>query len=316
MSETRTRLAPSPTGALHLGNARTFVLNGLLARRNGWRVLMRVEDLETPRVKAGADARMLDELRWLGLEWEDPVVYQSQRTAAYDDALQALIDGGWAYPCVCSRKDIERAGAAPHAEDTAGERPYPGTCRGRFDSAEQATAETGRPAAFRVRVDGAPITVHDEFAGPVTFDLARCGGDFVICRSGGGAAYQLAVVVDDDAACVNAIVRGDDLLDSAARQIHLRTLLGLSNDVAWWHLPLVVGPDGRRLAKRHGDTRLEHYRSGGTPPRRVLGLIAYWSGIYETRREAALEDLLAAFDPARIPNAPVTFTPADDTFLL
>ena len=313
MANGTTRLAPSPTGALHLGNARTFVLNALLARRHGWRVLMRVEDLDGPRVKPGAAEEALEELRWLGLTWDGPIVYQSQRRAAYEAALERLVAAGWAYPCVCSRKDIAAAASAPHAEDAAGI--YPGTCRGRFTSAAEASAATGRPVAWRIRVDDRPIAFDDGFAGRQAFNLAEAGGDFVIVKNDGTAAYQLAVVVDDAAAGVDAIVRGADLLDSAARQIHLRRLLGLNPEPTYWHLPLVTGPDGRRLAKRHGDTRISHYRDRGTTAQRVLGLIGYWSGLLRERREASLDDLEAAFDFSRVPRGPIVFTEEDDQWL-
>jgi len=311
---TTTRLAPSPTGAMHLGNARTFVINALLARRHGWRTLMRVEDLDGPRVKPGATEQILDELRWLGLEWTGPTVYQSARAGEYAAALDRLIEGGMAYPCVCSRKDVQEAASAPHRKGRAAV--YPGTCRGRYSSVADAARRAGRPVAWRVRVDDAPIEVADRFRGPATFRLAETAGDFVIFKNEGLAGYQLAVVVDDAAAGVDAIVRGDDLLESAARQIHLRRLLGLDPHPQYWHLPLVVGPDGRRLAKRHGDTRLAHYRQRGTPADRILGLIAYWSGLCDRRRETSFAELLALFDPSLLPKTPVVFDPADDDFLL
>jgi glutamyl-tRNA synthetase len=305
---TITRLAPSPTGALHLGNVRTFVLNALLARAGGWRMLMRVEDLDSPRVKAGAADGMLDELRWLGLTWEEPIVYQSRRAEAYRRAWEQLVEGGWAYPCTCSRKDVQGAASAPH--DGEGAAVYPGTCRLRFR--ENASAPD---AAWRVRVDDRPIVVRDQFAGERPFDLSRTCGDFVIVTRQGQAAYQLAVVVDDAEAGVSAIVRGDDLLESAARQIHLRRLLGIQGEVLYWHLPLVIGPDGRRLAKRHGDTRLAHYRSAGATRERVLGLVGYWSGLIETRREADLGELERRFDLGKVPRGPVVFSKEDDDYL-
>jgi len=314
MPENVTRLAPSPTGALHLGNARTFLVNYLLARRRGWRVRMRVEDLDGPRVRPGAEAEMLETLRWLGLGWDGEIVRQAARGPTYAAALRRLIDMGAAYPCTCSRKDIATAASAPHAED--GVAAYPGTCRGRFASAEQAAAETHRPVAWRVRVDDADVTVEDRFAGRRTFNLARTCGDFEVFKNDGLAAYQLAVTVDDAAGGVDAVVRGDDLLESAARQRRLRELLGLSPEPAYWHLPLVVGPDGRRLAKRHGDTRLHRYRRAGAPPQRVLGLLGYWSGLLEGRRETDMAGLLERFDLYRLPAGPVVFTAEDDRFLL
>ena len=307
-----TRLAPSPTGALHLGNVRTFVVNYLLARREGWRIVMRVEDLDGPRVKAGAAADMLDQLAWLGLEWDGAAVYQSARSAAYRSALAKLSAGGWAYPCVCSRRDIELAGGAPHGDDGLGI--YPGTCRGRFASAEQAAA-TGRPVAWRLEAPPEEIAFSDRFAGPSRFDLARTCGDFVIFKSDGLAAYQLAVVVDDAEAGVDRIVRGDDLLESAARQIHLRRLLKIDGPVEYVHLPLVVGPDGRRLAKRHGDTRLAHYRDRGATREKVLGLMGYWCGLFQTRREADMAELLQRFDLGRVRREKIVFSGEDDEFL-
>ena len=314
MTASVTRLAPSPTGALHLGNARTFLVNFLLARRSGWRILMRVEDLDGPRVKGGAGEQMLDELRWLGLSWEEPIVYQSQRAAAYRAALGRLVELGQAYPCVCSRSDVTAASSAPHGGE--GQAAYPGTCRGRFASVEQAEAFAGRAPSYRVRVGGEPIEFVDRFAGPRAFCLSRAGGDFVIFKNDGLAAYQLAVVVDDDDGGVDAIVRGEDLLESAARQIHLCRLLGLRGQVQYWHLPLVVGPDGRRLAKRHGDTRLAHYRQAGTTPQRLLGLLGYWCGLLDHRQPATMEELLDRFDLALLPRRPIVFSRDDDEFLL
>lgn len=313
MSETTTRLAPSPTGALHLGNVRTFLVNYLLARQRGWKVLMRIEDIDGPRVKPGAAEAMLAELKWLGLDWSEPVKWQLRDMSAYESALGRLVALGAAYPCVCSRKDVLTAAGAPHAED--GACVYPGTCRGLYASAEEARSRTGRPAAWRVKVEAGAIEVADRFAGARKFDLTRTCGDFVIHRSQHLPAYQLAVVVDDAEAGVDAIVRGDDLLESAARQIHLRRLLEIGPEPAYWHLPLVVGPDGRRLAKRHGDTRLAYYHRVGATPQRILGLLAAWNGTIDRPREISLEEMLEHFDLAGMPAAPTVFTDADDRFL-
>ncbi|MCD6365769.1 MAG: tRNA glutamyl-Q(34) synthetase GluQRS [Planctomycetes bacterium] len=313
MNESTTRLAPSPTGALHLGNARTFLINYLLARQLGWRIIMRIEDLDGPRVKADAADKAIETLRWLGLTWHGQVVYQSQRSDAYRLALDQLIESGHAYPCVCSRKDIALAATAPHGDEhvTA----YPNTCRGRFTSARQAAAEAGRPPAWRVQVDDKPVIFRDKFCGRREFDLLHLCGDFVIYRGSGLAAYQLAVVVDDADAGVDAIVRGDDLLGSAAMQIHLRRLLDLSPEPAYWHVPLVLGPDGRRLAKRHGDTRVDHYRQLGATRRRVLGLLGYWCGALDKPRETTMDELIDRFDITRMSPRPIVFTPEDDAFL-
>ena len=193
---------------------------------------------------------------------------------------------------------------------------YPGTCRGRFADADQAAARTGCSPAWRLKVDGESIEIADRFAGPGTFHLDGLCGDFVIFRKSEGAAYQLAVVVDDADAGVDAIVRGDDLLDSAARQKHLRRALGIEAEPTYWHLPLVLGADGRRLAKRHGDTRLSYYRGRGTPAERILGLIGYFSGVIPAPKPLELSELLERFDIERMPRQPVVFTQADDDFLL
>jgi glutamyl-tRNA synthetase len=316
VSEKITRLAPSPTGALHLGNARTFLINYLLARTRHWKVLMRVEDLDGPRVKPHATEEAMADLRWLGLEWEQPVVYQSQRASVYAAALKKLIADGAVYPCTCSRKDIELASSAPHRDDGQGS--YRGTCRTRWSSPEEAQRITERPLAWRVKVRDETVCFDDRLAGPQRFNLARTCGDFVVYRNEGLASYQLAVVLDDTDADVNRIVRGDDLLESAGRQIHLRRTLGISDgadEPEYWHVPLVVGTDGRRLAKRHGDTRLAHYRSAGISPQRILGLLGYWSGSLKTPRETSIDELLDRFVPERIPSQPVVFTEADEAFL-
>jgi len=311
MSNGITRLAPSPTGALHVGNARTFVINHLLARQNGWRVLLRIEDLDGPRIKGDSSA-MIDELSWLGLEWEGPVVRQSERGELYRQALNRLWSERWAYPCICSRRDIEIAASAPNLGQASAA--YPGTCRGRFADESQAR-QGGRPVAWRVIAPLAPMLFDDRFAGPQSVDLASAGGDFVVFKNDSQAAYQLAVVVDDSAAGVNRIVRGDDLLESCARQIHLRRLLGFDEPIEYWHLPLVIGPDGRRLAKRHGDSRLCYYRRLGCTPQRILGLIGFMCGAFGSRREADMNDLMEAFDIERMSKSPVVFGPDDDAFL-
>jgi len=214
-----TRLAPSPTGALHLGNARTFLANWLLARQSGWRVLLRVEDLDGPRIKAGADRQAMEDLRWLGIDWDDGPIYQSARIQLYSDAIERLLSAGYAYPCVCSRREVELAASAPHAEDGAAV--YPGTCRGRFKSVAEARDAMGRGPAVRFALPPGVIHFNDEFSGPHSIDVSKRLGDFVIAKSetapaelGDPAAraqwahaYQLAVVVDDAAVGVTDVVR-------------------------------------------------------------------------------------------------------------
>jgi glutamyl-tRNA synthetase len=306
-----TRLAPSPTGALHLGNARTFLVNWLLARQRAWKIILRIEDLDGPRIKPGADRQAIEDLNWLGIDWDEGPIYQSTRTEKYNAAISQLIESNFAYPCICSRSEVAQAASAPHPED--GSSVYPGTCRGKFKSLEEAQKASGRPAALRFAVPQRIIEFTDHFAGPQQFDVARQLGDFVIAKSDGTPAYQLAVVVDDADMQVTDIVRGDDLLDSTPRQILLYEALGLKNQIPnYYHLPLILGPDGRRLAKRHGDTRLSHYRSLGTPASLLVTLLARWSGIFECGN---LKELITRFDISKLPRQAITFTSADDPFL-
>jgi len=308
-----TRLAPSPTGALHLGNARTFLVNWWMARQRGWRVVLRIEDLDGPRVKAGADRAAMDDLRWLGIDWVEGPTYQSGRAAIYKSAAERLLAAGRAYPCVCTRREVELAASAPHAEDGAAV--YSGACRGRFDSVEAARAHAGREPAVRFAVPDQAVEFMDKFRGRTSINPARELGDFVILKADGTAAYQLAVVIDDAETGVTDVVRGDDLIDSTPRQMLLYDALGMRERVpAYWHLPLVVGTDGRRLAKRHGDTRLAYYRERGVRAERVVGLLARWSGI-EAPDEASAADLVSRFDLGRMSTEQVVFTAADDPWL-
>ena len=329
MSAEITRLAPSPTGALHLGNARTFLVTWLLARQRGWRVALRIEDLDGPRVRSGAADQALDDLRWLGLDWDDGPLLQSTRAAEHRAAIDRLIAGGRAYSCACTRAEVDRAASAPHADDGASV--YPGTCRGRFASVAEARAVTGREPAIRFRVDDdQTIAWHDAFAGPQAVAM-RSLGDFVIAKVDGTASYQLAVVVDDLAAGVTQVVRGDDLIDSTPRQMalyaaiapfdvrrsspmqvanaeHRRSNVERRRDgrPTYWHLPLLVGPDGRRLAKRHGDTRIASYRAAGNGAGMILRRLATWCGIDAPRASmTSARDLLDAFDIAKVPCVPI-----------
>ena len=294
------RLAPSPTGALHLGNARTFLLAWLSVRSRGGTLLLRVEDIDGPRVKPEATAQAIEDLRWLGLDWDGDVVVQSARLPMYRAAAERLLAAGLVYPCVCTRSEIEDAASAPHEVGADGP-VYPGTCRGKFLDLAAAKAATGRDAALRFRVDADAVPFVDGFVGE---QAGSVRGDFVVQKRDGGPAYQLAVVVDDAAGGVTEVVRADDLLPSTPRQLLLYRALGLRAP-AFVHVPLVVGGDGLRLAKRHGDTSLRALRAGGVRREQLVGYLAFLCGLRPRGTECVPRDLLEGFTLATLPRGPV-----------
>ena len=289
------RLAPSPTGVLHLGNARSFLLAWLSVRARDGELRLRVEDIDGPRQKVGAERMALEDLRWIGLDWDGELMRQSDRLARYQRALEQLASAGKAYPCVCTRKEVEQAASAPH-EEWQDATPYPGTCRGRFADADEARAATGRDPAWRFRVDVGAAPFDDLFRGA---EPGLIRGDFVIAGRGGAPAYQLAVVVDDAASGISEVLRGDDLLASTPRQLLLYEALALSPP-AFAHVPLVVGADGLRLAKRHGDTSLRRFREAGVDPSALVGYLASLCGFVERGVRCTPRDLRAAFDLGRL----------------
>lgn len=315
------RLAPSPTGALHLGNVRTFMIAWLRARAAGGRIILRTEDLDHPKDKPGAAVQAVEDLRWLGFDWDGEYV-QSERKDLYRSALAYLLEQGLVYPCVCSRKDVESAQSAPHAGEQLH---YPGTCRNRFRTWEEAlsflnpqplqpsTPPPRRLPCWRFRVeDGTHIAFDDAFAGRFEMDVPATLGDFPLARDAGGAGYTLAVVVDDLLMGVTEVVRGDDLLAATPAQIILARALAPwlgteanRRSIAYLHVPLVVGPDGKRLAKRHGDTRVAAFRAAGWTPERVLGLLAASCGWCAPGEPVSLADLLPRFTLASVPHRPL-----------
>jgi glutamyl-tRNA synthetase len=295
------RLAPSPTGRLHLGHARTFALAWAHARSRGGRVLLRMEDLDASRCRPEWASGILADLEWLGLDWDGAVVYQSQRIEALRAAGRELERSGAAYACVCTRSDLKSAASAP--QRGVEEQRYPGTCRGRFASREAARAATGRAPALRFRVPDGPLGFVDAIAGAQSFDVAATVGDFVICNRADVPAYQLAVVVDDAEQKVNEVFRGDDLLSSTPRQIALHRALGSSEPV-WYHVPLVLDAAGRRLAKRADDLSLATLRELGTDPRAIVSWVAASAGFSLPERCSARE-LAGAFELSRLRRDPV-----------
>jgi len=279
----KTRFAPSPTGPLHLGHARTHLVTYLHARSTNASIVMRIEDLDAPRVRPGATDAILRTHDWLGLGFDEGPVYQHSRGPAYEAALERLAE--FTYPCTCSRKEIESLASAPHGEDGP---IYPGTCR-------LGPTHPERPRATRFRLEG-PSSFDDAIRGRVS---GLPEGDFVIRRSDGVFAYQLAVVVDDDAQGITDVVRGEDLVASTPRQLAIFGALGRPAP-RYAHVPLVRAPNGERLAKRTGARAVLDYRDEGVSREAVLGALAYSLGLAATSEPTTLDELVSAFAFARI----------------
>jgi glutamyl-tRNA synthetase len=293
MSPPDGRFAPSPTGTLHLGNLRTALLAWLFARAQDARFLMRMEDLDTGRVRERFYDEQLHDLAALGLDWDGPVVRQSDRLELYAGAVEALAAEGLVYECWCTRAEIREAASAPHGALPEGF--YPGTCRRLTAAEREARRAEGRPPALRVRADAARVTFTDRVAGEVTGLV----DDFVVRRNDGAYAYNLAVVVDDAAQGIGEVVRGADLLDSTPRQLWLGARLGLPAP-AHAHVPLMLGADGARLAKRHGAVTLADRAALGETAEDVLATLAASVGLAEPGERVSAAELVERFSPARL----------------
>jgi glutamyl-tRNA synthetase len=302
----RGRLAPSPTGRLHLGHARTYLVAWLRARDARGDVVLRIEDLDPPRVVEGSERSIERDLEWLGLDWDEgpgrggphAPYRQSERGDRYERALATLRAGGHVFACTCTRKEIARVASAPHGPDDLGPR-YPGTCR-------DGPAHPDRAAAIRFRMpDRAPPFVE---VGPKRNDEPEpLGGDFVVRRADGVWAYQLAVVVDDAEMGITEVVRGDDLLGSTPLQVALYDALGLAPP-QYLHLPLVVDETGQRLSKRHGGASIEALRLAGVTASEAVGWIAASVGI-GTGAPCTPRDLIGRLDLSALPPGPAVAVP-------
>lgn len=301
----RARLAPSPTGLLHLGNAWAFLAAWLAARSAGGAVVLRMEDIDPARSRAAYSQSICDDLSWLGLNWDEgpdngpyAPYCQSLRLSAYAAALAALENRGLVYPCFCTRKELRTLAGAPHMEDAGA--PYPGTCRA-LDAAKRAELlAMGRKAAMRLTCPPEHIwRFTDRVSGPQQFTLAECGGDFALCRSDGVFAYQLAVVADDIAMRISQVVRGADILSSTARQLYLYSLFG-AFPPEYAHVPLLLDHEGERLAKRHQSLSLHALREAGVRAGTIVGALLHLSGLRESYAPFSAQEALAGFGFERI----------------
>ena len=300
------RLAPSPSGEMHLGNAFSALLAWLSVRSRGGEMVLRLEDLDPARCRREYALQVERDLRWLGLDWDrggsdgGEQYFQSNRSAFYAQALARLEEKGLIYPCFCSRGQLHAA-SAPHASD--GRWIYPGTCRDLTPEQCREKARLRRPA-LRVRVPQERISFPDLLQGPQTQDLAAECGDFILRRSDGVFAYQLAVVVDDAMMGVTQVARGRDLLSSTPQQIWLQRQLGFDTP-EYLHVPLLLAEDGRRLSKREGDLTLRALRQGGWRPEQVVGWLAWKAGILDRWEAAAPTELVPAFQLSRLGRADI-----------
>lgn len=289
------RFAPSPSGRMHLGNIFSALMAWLSVRSQGGRMVLRIEDLDARCRNPLWSDLFIEDLCWLGLDWDEGPFYQRDRTALYEEALDRLVASGLTYPCFCTRAELHAA-SAPHASD--GTPIYAGTCRG-LSPAEIARRAAVRPPATRLRVprvedDSDVVEFVDRVYGAQCEALAAECGDFLIRRSDGIFAYQLAVVVDDAAMGITEVVRGNDLLSSTPRQMYLQNLLGYPHP-RYAHVPLLVAADGRRLSKRDHDCGMDELRERFGSPEALLGYIAHLADITPDAEPRSATELVELF---------------------
>ena len=300
----RGRLAPSPTGMAHLGNAWSFLLCWLSVRSRHGELVLRMEDLDTERSSVVYMQMLMSDIRWLGLDWDEgptperelPAYHQSNRHAFYREAVDRLRSMGLCYPCFCSRKDLKLA-SAPHLGDAGPA--YPGTCRHLAPEEVQRRIEKGDRYALRFKAQGKKYEFADLVEGRQCLSLEECGGDFSLQRPDGVFSYQLAVSVDDGLMGINQVVRGRDILPSTPRQLAILEALGFEAP-EYGHIPLLMDSSGDRLAKRHASLSLEALRTRGVTPWRITGLLACIAGLTDRREEVHPKDLIGRFDIASL----------------
>lgn len=289
------RFAPSPSGRMHLGNIWSGLLAWLSARSQGGRMVLRLEDLDPDRCTRAWCDQVMRDLEWLGLTWDNEPVYQSERTDLYAQAFRKLEEQGLIYPCYCTRAE-RLAASAPHRSD--GQAIYDGRCRRRSPQELEELSHSRRPA-WRVAVPEEEYAFRDLLQGEVRENLARDCGDFILRRSDGVYAYQLAVVVDDGDMGVTQVVRGSDLLSSTPRQMYLQDLLGLPRP-EYGHVPLLLAADGRRLAKRDRDRELGELQQQYTAPE-ILGRLAFMAGLIPEYAPMTAQALVSCFSWDKLP---------------
>ena len=295
------RFAPSPSGRMHLGNALSAMLAWLSAKQQGGEILLRIEDLDPARSKAEYAQGIMDDFRWLGLLWDRRATDQSKRDEAYAVALRQLEQMNLIYPCYCSRDQLHAA-SAPHASD--GRVIYAGTCRNL--TPEQRAVMTKKPS-LRIRLPDREISFRDGLQGDVTMNLQREFGDIILRRADGVAAYQLAVVVDDGTQGVTEVVRGRDLLSSTPVQLYLYELLGLTPP-RFYHVPMLLAPDGRRLSKRDRDLDFGYLRQHFSPEE-IIGLLGHLAGLMERWEPASARELACDFSWSRVKQSDIILNP-------
>ncbi len=302
------RFAPSPSGRLHLGNVLCAMIAYLSAKSAGGKALLRIEDIDTARCAGDRVPQMIDDLHWLGFSWdggENPKDFQSARTAIYETYFEKLKASGLVYPCYCTRAELHAA-SAPHGSD--GQMLYDGRCRKLFDSGAVPPAD--RNPAWRMRVPRDRVEVLDGLQGAYSEQLDTDCGDFLLRRSDGVFAYQLAVVVDDALTGVNEVVRGRDLLSSTPRQIYLYKLLGFEPP-QFYHIPLLLREDGTRLAKRDGALDIGALRERFSSPEPLIGMLAYNVGILPRFEPISVEGLIPLFDWIKVKKTDIRMDDCD-----
>ena len=320
----RGRLAPSPTGALHLGNIRTFLITWLHCRFHQGELVMRMEDLNIERLKEGAVESIYEDLIWLGFDWdigaglhhldttkrEDPSFIQSNCTEEYEKVFETLKREKAIYPCSCTRKELSQIQSAPHEHEQF----YPNICRDHWPDELSAEKSKGHTISWRYKLNDDIDSFNDGFYGNYSHPLSKWSGDFVIAQKSNKVAYQLAVVIDDSRQGISKVIRADDLLDSTLRQIALYKKLTLTAP-QFHHIPLVVGEDGKRLAKRHGDYKISSLRKMGIKANKILGYLAYTCGWLNQIEELSIQDCLSIFDYTKVPKNKIVVKSIEETLL-